>query len=67
MLNPDKKLYINFLKKANIKLYLLKSNPNNIKYSYIGGEGGYFVVEITSLLGRISQGKTREEALANIE
>ncbi|MEM7592669.1 MAG: type II toxin-antitoxin system HicB family antitoxin [Cyanobacteria bacterium P01_A01_bin.83] len=38
-----------------------------MKYSYIGGEGGYFVVEITSLLGRISQGKTREEALANIE
>jgi len=31
------------------------------------GEDGYFVVEVPSLLGCISQGKTREEALANIE
>jgi predicted RNase H-like HicB family nuclease len=31
------------------------------------GEDGYLVVEVPSLPGCISQGKTREEALANIE
>lgn len=31
------------------------------------GEDGYFVVEVPSLPGCISQGKTRESALANIE
>jgi predicted RNase H-like HicB family nuclease len=31
------------------------------------GEDGFFVVEVPSLPGCISQGKTREEALANIE
>ncbi len=31
------------------------------------GEDGYFVVEVPSLPGCISQGKTREEALTNIE
>lgn len=31
------------------------------------GEDGYFIVEVPSLPGCISQGKTREEALANIE
>ncbi len=31
------------------------------------GEDGYFVVEVPSLPGCISQGKTRKEALANIE
>ena len=31
------------------------------------GEDGYFVVEVPSLPGCVSQGKTREEALANIE
>ncbi|MBE9045028.1 type II toxin-antitoxin system HicB family antitoxin [Pleurocapsales cyanobacterium LEGE 10410] len=31
------------------------------------GEDGHFVVEVPSLPGCISQGKTREEALANIE
>lgn len=31
------------------------------------GEDGYFVVEVPSLPGCISQGKTREEAIANIE
>ena len=30
------------------------------------GEDGYFVVEVPSLPGCISQGKTRQEALANI-
>lgn len=31
------------------------------------GEDGYFVVEVPSLPGCISQGKTRKEALQNIE
>ena len=31
------------------------------------GEDGYFVVEVPSLPGCISQGKTRDQALANIE
>lgn len=31
------------------------------------GEDGYFVIEVPSLPGCISQGKTRKEALANIE
>ncbi len=31
------------------------------------GEDGYFVVEVPSLPGCISQGKTRDEALANIQ
>ena len=31
------------------------------------GEDGYFVVEVPSLPGCISQGKTREQALTNIE
>jgi len=31
------------------------------------GEDGYFVAEIPVLPGCISQGKTREEALANIK
>ncbi|KOP22853.1 hypothetical protein AMR41_28615 [Hapalosiphon sp. MRB220] len=31
------------------------------------GEDSYFVVEVPSLPGCISQGRTREEAIANIE
>jgi predicted RNase H-like HicB family nuclease len=31
------------------------------------GEDGYFVAEVPVLPGCISQGKTREEALANIQ
>ena len=31
------------------------------------GEDGYFVAEVPSLPGCISQGKTREETLTNIE
>ncbi len=30
-------------------------------------EGGYFVAEVPALPGCLSQGKTREEALANIK
>jgi predicted RNase H-like HicB family nuclease len=30
-------------------------------------EDGYFIVEVPSLIGCISQGETREEALANIQ
>lgn len=33
----------------------------------MAGEDGYFVVEVPSLPGCITQGKTREEALANAE
>jgi len=31
------------------------------------GENGYIVVEVPSLPGCVSQGKSREEALANIQ
>jgi predicted RNase H-like HicB family nuclease len=31
------------------------------------GEDGYFVVEVPSLPGCVTQGKTRQEALANVE
>jgi predicted RNase H-like HicB family nuclease len=31
------------------------------------GEDGYFVAEVPSLPGCISQGRTREEAIANIK
>lgn len=31
------------------------------------GEDGYFVAEVPSLPGCVSQGKTRQEALVNIE
>lgn len=31
------------------------------------GEDGYYVIEVPSLMGCISQGKTREEALLNIQ
>ena len=31
------------------------------------GEDGYFIAEVPSLPGCISQGKTRQETLANIE
>lgn len=41
-----------------------KSKRKVLLYS---GEDGYFVVEVPSLPGCISQGKTRDEALANIE
>ncbi|WP_055077239.1 type II toxin-antitoxin system HicB family antitoxin [Pseudanabaena sp. 'Roaring Creek'] len=30
-------------------------------------EDGYFIVEVPSLVGCVSQGETREEALANIQ
>ncbi|MEP7287610.1 MAG: type II toxin-antitoxin system HicB family antitoxin [Chloroflexota bacterium] len=31
------------------------------------GEDGYYVVEVPSLPGYVSQGKTQEEALSNIQ
>ncbi|PSB05326.1 type II toxin-antitoxin system HicB family antitoxin [filamentous cyanobacterium CCP2] len=40
---------------------------NKRKVLLYPGEDGYFVVEVPSLPGCVSQGKTREEALANIE
>lgn len=44
-----------------------KITPQQRKVLLYPGEDGYFVVEVPSLPGCISQGKTREEALANIE
>lgn len=43
--------------------------PANSKRKVLlySGEDGYFVVEVPSLPGCISQGKTRTEALTNIE
>lgn len=35
--------------------------------SIVKGEDGYYVVECLDLPGCVSQGKTREEALANIK
>lgn len=44
-------------------------SPTNSKRQVLlyPGEDGYFVVEVPSLPGCISQGKTRAEALVNIE
>ena len=42
----------------------LKSKRQVLLYP---GEDGYFVAEVPSLPGCVSQGKTRAEALANIE
>lgn len=41
------------------------SNPRKVLLSQ--DEDGYFVVEVPSLPGCISQGETREEALENIK
>ncbi|MGV0026923.1 type II toxin-antitoxin system HicB family antitoxin [Phormidesmis priestleyi] len=41
--------------------------PSKRKVLIYPGEDGYFVAEVPSLPGCISQGKTRNEALANIE
>jgi len=42
-------------------------NLNARKVLLSQDEDGYFVVEVPSLPGCVSQGKTREEALANIK
>ncbi len=42
----------------------LKSKRQVLLYP---GEDGYFVAEVPSLSGCVSQGKTRAEALVNIE
>lgn len=42
-------------------------NVNARKVLLFQDEDGYFVVEVPSLPGCVSQGKTREEALANIK
>ena len=44
----------------------IKSQPQRQVILY-PGEDDYFVVEVPSLPGCISQGKSREEALTNIE
>ena len=42
-------------------------NLNARKALLFQDEDGYFVVEVPSLPGCVSQGETREEALANIK
>ncbi len=44
-----------------------KPIKSNRKLLISHGEDGYFVIEVPSLPGCISQGKTREEALINIK
>jgi predicted RNase H-like HicB family nuclease len=44
-----------------------KPIKSNRKLLISQGEDGYFVIEVPSLPGCISQGKTREEALINIK
>jgi predicted RNase H-like HicB family nuclease len=44
----------------------IKLSPKTRKLLIYQGEDGYFVIEVPSLPGCISQGKTREEALINI-
>ena len=41
--------------------------PSHQKVLLYLGEDGYFVVEVPSLPGCISQGKTRDEAITNSE
>ncbi len=47
----------------------MTSKARTIKVAVVikPGEDGYYVAEIPSLPGCISQGKTKEEALANIK
>jgi predicted RNase H-like HicB family nuclease len=44
----------------------IKSNAIKLPIVMKPGEDGFFVVEVPILPGCISQGKTKEEALANI-
>ncbi len=44
-----------------------QTKPQQRQVLLYPGEDGYFVVEVPSLPGCISQGKTRKEALSNIE
>lgn len=46
---------------------IASSNQTKRKVLLYPGEDGHFIVEVPSLPGCISQGKTREEALTNIE
>jgi predicted RNase H-like HicB family nuclease len=45
----------------------LRKNPNMRQVIMYKEDDGYWVVECPSLKGCISQGKTKEEALANIK
>ena len=47
----------------------MTSKARTIKVAVVikPGEDGYYIAEIPSLPGCISQGKTKEEALANIK
>ena len=44
-----------------------KPSKSNRKLLIYKGEDGYFIIEVPSLPGCISQGKTRDEALINIK
>lgn len=48
-------------------MVIAQRNLNSRKVLLFQDEDGYFVVEVPSLPGCISQGKTREEALENIK
>ena len=47
-------------------LYKWQWKPNYVKVVLHKGEDNYWVAECHSLLGCISQGKTKDEAIANI-
>lgn len=48
-------------------MVVANQNLNTRKVLLFQDEDGYFIVEVPSLPGCISQGKTREEALENIK
>lgn len=48
-------------------MVVINQNLNSRKVLLFQDEDGYFVIEVPSLPGCISQGKTREEALENIK
>ncbi len=48
-------------------MIVVNRNVNARKVLLFQDEDGYFVVEVPSLPGCVSQGKTREEALANVK
>ncbi|MDS3859958.1 type II toxin-antitoxin system HicB family antitoxin [Thermosynechococcaceae cyanobacterium BACA0444] len=48
-------------------MVITNSQPRSRQVLLSQDEDGYFIVEVPSLPGCISQGKTREEALENIK
>lgn len=61
------KLYTIIIFPKNLFLSVKKIKIMNRKAILYRGEDGYIVAEVPSLPGVISQGKTREEVLRNIE